>query len=330
LFNMASDSGLFRVADELGALGADFDGWAWQRGTERWLPLYEGKLLSHWDHRASTYAGATEAELRMQTLPRLSEEEHDDSHVEVLARYWLTDAEVERALETKWDRDWLLGWRDITGQEKWRTFVPCVLPRAAVGHVFPIAFPANPAHAPLLQAVWSSLVFDYISRQKLSGTHMSYAVVKQLACPEPADFDAAPSWSDAPLDDFVRQRVLELAYTSWMLAPYAVDVLQGVPGVTDPGPPFRWLPERRAQLGSELDAAMLHLYGLDRNDAEQVLDSFPVVRKYDERDYGYFVTKRLVLSEYDAMTTAALSEEAYRSPLNPPPGEGPRHEDANV
>jgi hypothetical protein len=39
--------------------------------------------------------------------------------------------------------------------------------------------------------------------------------------------------------------VLDLAYTSWRLAPYAVDVLEGVAGVTDPGPPFRWLPGRR-------------------------------------------------------------------------------------
>ena len=55
------------------AAGADFDGWAWQRGDQRWLPLYEAKMLSHWNHRFSTYAGATQAQLNEGTLPRLTD-----------------------------------------------------------------------------------------------------------------------------------------------------------------------------------------------------------------------------------------------------------------
>jgi len=57
-----------------------------------------------------------------------------------------------------------------------------------------------------------------------------------------------------------------------------------------------------------------------------VLDSFPVVRKYEERDYGEFRTKRLVLDCYDAMATAAATGTAWCSPLDPPPGAGCRHE----
>ena len=76
---------------------------------------------------------------------------------------------------------------------------------------------------------------------------------------------------------------------------------------------------------AELDAAMLHVYGLERDDAEHVLDSFSVLRKYEERDYGEFRTKRLVLTEYDAMAKAAETGIPYRSPLDPPPGQGPRH-----
>jgi len=70
---------------------------------------------------------------------------------------------------------------------------------------------------------------------------------------------------------------------------------------------------------------MLHLYGLDRADAEQVLDSFSVLRRYEERDHGEFRTKRLVLAAYDAMTRAAETGAPFVSPLDPPPGHGPRH-----
>lgn len=154
---------------------------------------------------------------------------------------------------------------------------------------------------------------------------MTYGVVKQLACPAPSVFDSVPAWSSSTLAAFVRSRVLELAFTSRRLAAYAVDVMAGVPGETDPGAPFRWLPERREQLRAELDAAMLHLYALDRDDVEHVLDSFPVVRRYEERDLAEFRTKRLVLAAYDSMTVAASTGVPFISPLDPAPGQGPRH-----
>ncbi len=216
MFHMANDSGLFRTADDLTGLDATFDSWSWSAGKRRWLPLYEAKMLTHWNPRFSTYAGLPEDSVSTQ-LPRLTVAQLDDPAVEPLARYWVDEAEVEKAVPAGWDRGWLLGWRDIARASDVRTFVPSVLPRAAVGDAFLLAFPAVPAAVPMLQAVWSSLAFDYISRQKMSGTHMKYFTTKQLACPEPVAFDDVPAWSDVPLAQFVRPRVLELAYTSYRL-----------------------------------------------------------------------------------------------------------------
>jgi hypothetical protein len=68
------------------------------------------------------------------------------------------------------------------------------------------------------------------------------------------------------------------------------------------------------------------VYGLTRDEAQHVLDSFTVVRKYDERDYGEFRTKRLVLEAYDRMATATVNGGAGWQPLaDVPAGEGPRH-----
>lgn len=99
----------------------------------------------------------------------------------------------------------------------------------------------------------------------------------------------------------------------------------GLPPGVDPGPPFRWLPERREQLRVELDAALFHLYGLVRDEVEHVMDSFFVVRKYEERDHGEFRTKRLILATYEGLADAAAHGTVYASPLDPLPGEGPRH-----
>ena len=125
---------------------------------------------------------------------------------------------------------------------------------------------------------------------------MKYFVLKQLACPTPATFAERTPWQiSLTLAEFVTPRVLELSYTSYRIAPYARDL-------GDDGPPFRWLPDRREALRAELDAAMFHVYGLTRPEVEHVLDSFFVVRKYEERDHGEFRTKRLVLERYDAIS----------------------------
>ena len=149
---------------------------------------------------------------------------------------------------------------------------------------------------------------------------MSYFIVKQLACPTPDTFDQPTAWQQGlTLAEWVRPYVLELSYTSWRLKPYAEDL-------GDDGPPFHWDPERRALLRADLDAGFLHVYGLDRDEAEHVLDSFPVVRKYEERDFGEYRTKRLVLEAYDRMAHAIANGGKGWKPLaDPPAGSGPRH-----
>ena len=317
LFDMANDSGLFQQPEDLDS--SAFDGWSYEGETE-YLPLYEAKMLGHFDHRFSTYKGATQKQLNKGTLPRLSNEQHDDPNVEPQARYWIARPKVASALEGKWEQDWLLGWRDITKADQMRTFISSALPTSAVGHKFPLAFPEDPAHGPLLHAVWSSMAFDYVARQKISGTGMTYFIVKQIACPTPGTFAQACGWQPGcTLAEWVIPYVLELSYTSWRLRPYAREM-------GDDGPPFRWDPDRRALLQTELDAAMLHVYGLTRVEAEHVLDSFRVVRKYEERDHGEYRTRRLVLEAYDRVAAAtSRNGSGWTSVAGLPAGRGPRH-----
>ena len=51
---------------------------------------------------------------------------------------------------------------------------------------------------------------------------------------------------------------------------------------------------------AELDAAYFHLYGLERDEVEHVMDSFDrQAREEEPQNFGEFRTKRLIL---DAMT----------------------------
>jgi hypothetical protein len=109
-------------------------------------------------------------------------------------------------------------------------------------------------------------------------------------------------------------RVLELAYTAWDLAPFGRDLGWD-------GPPFRWDPDRRFKLRCEMDAAFFHLYGIGRDDADYIMDTFPIVRRKNQKQYGAYRTKELILDIYDRMAKAMHGGEPYTTILDPPPAE---------
>lgn len=105
-----------------------------------------------------------------------------------------------------------------------------------------------------------------------------------------------------------RAKIPQMTYTARDLAPFARDC-----GYSDP--PFRWDEERRFRMRAELDALYFRFYGINREDAAYILDTFPIVRRKEESRWGEYRSKRLILEIYDA-----ISAGAYRSPLDPPPG----------
>ncbi len=55
MFHMTNDSHRFRTAAELESDGCyPIAGNRWKRGEEEWLPLYEGKMVQAFDHRAAS------------------------------------------------------------------------------------------------------------------------------------------------------------------------------------------------------------------------------------------------------------------------------------
>ena len=85
------------------------------------------------------------------------------------------------------------------------------------------------------------------------------------------------------------------------------------------GPPFRWNEERCFLLRCELDAAYFHLYGIERDDVDYIMETFPIVKRKDEKQYGVYRTKRVILEIYDELKQAMEKGEPYRTWLEPPP-----------
>jgi hypothetical protein len=173
----------------------------------------------------------------------------------------------------------------------------------------------DPKQLACLYASLCCFALDYAARQKIGGTHLTYTYLKQLPVLGPAMYAADSSWQrGASLQHWILPRVLELTYTAWDLEPFARDVGYD-------GPPFRWDPDRRVLLRAELDAAFLHLYGISHEDADYILDTFPIVRKNDEKTHGEYRTKRVILEIYDAMAEATRTGKPYQTRLDPPPAD---------
>ncbi len=315
IFNMASDSGLFQTRAALEAAGGKLVGNRFE-GQGGYLPLIEAKMVHLFDHRFATYYGATQANLNKGTLPQVANEKHADATYHASPQYWVAEAEVADRLRDRWSRGWLLGWRDITNAHNERTVIASLIPRVAVGHTTPLMLTSiEPSLVACLYASLCSFALDYAARQKVGGTHLTYSLLKQLPVLAPDTYAADTSWHPTfALRDWFLPRVLELTYTAWDLEPFAHD------GGYD-GPPFRWDPERRFLLRCELDAAFFHLYGLSRDDTDYVMDTFPIVRKNDEKAHGEYRTKRLILEIYDAMAEAARTGKPYQTRLDPPPAD---------
>lgn len=317
MLHMANDSGSFRTAEELRGEGWTPDGNVFAHGSARMVPLYEAKLVHHFDHRFSTYAGATQEQLNKGTLPHLDDAQHGDPTVVPQPRYWVAASGVDDRLGQRWPHGWLLGWRDTAVAVNERTLIATVVPRTAVSNKLPLVLAPSRAYA--LHCNFSSFVTDYCLRQKMVGATANFYLVKQLPVLPPDRYDEPTPWQpNTTFDGWILPRVLELTFTAYDIATYARDL-------GDDGPPFRWVPERRDLIRAELDAAYFHLYDIDRDNVDYIMETFKVVRQNDVKRHGEYRTKRLILERYDALAEASHSGVPYCSPLDPPPGEGPRH-----
>lgn len=333
MFDMAVDSGLFRTREQLELEGWVLDGNVFYKsgqggapgkggpggaGQTRYLPLYEAKMIHHFDHRWATY--------ERQDTRDLTDAEKADPDLRALPRYWVPEEEVEARLERRdrdgnliwsWDRDWLMGWRDICRSTDERTVIASIMPRVGVGNNIPLMILGEPHRglAGCLLSDLASFVHDYTSRQKTGGTHLNFFIYEQLPVLPPKTYSGPCPWSrDRSLSDWLSPRVLELVYTAWDLQPFARDMGYD-------GPPFRWDDERRFLLRCELDAAFFHLYGVSREDTDYILDTFPIVKQKDERRFGEYRTKRVILQCYDAMREAMEAGREYQTILDPPPAD---------
>lgn len=177
MLDMANDSDKFRTQTEL-----EGDEAAWPIGGNRfqsaageWVPLYEGKMVQAFDHRASDIVLAAANVFRSGQGSDLTDDEHRDPARLPTPRYWV------KANDTGWDAptDWCVAMKDVTSVTNARTTITAIMPRYGAGHTLPVLFPGKGddrasyiQSAPLLLANLNCVVLDYLARQKVHGNHL--------------------------------------------------------------------------------------------------------------------------------------------------------------
>jgi hypothetical protein len=275
MFHMSNDSNLFHTLDELESDGWELNGNVFACGKKRMLPLYEAKMIHQYDHRWATYQ--RDGSIRDVTL-----EEKQDPKFVSMPRYWVDQKEVEAKLEGKWDNEWLLGWRDICRSTDERTCIATINgSNASPEGGTLIALSDPPGSLLVLLANWNSFVFDFVARQKVVGTHLKYFTMRQLPMPSIDSLAEPAAWTRISRCEWLSRRVLQLLCDNAEMDCLRADL----DGTVDLEP---WNLDSRRALRGEIDAALFHIYGIDRDDVDYIMETFPIVKRKDIAEHGEY------------------------------------------
>ncbi len=284
-----------------------------QSSKGQWLPLYEGKMVQSFDHRASDIVLGTGNLFRPGQGSDLTDADHKDPARFARPRFWILEENVPWPGEV----DWCIGLKDVTSVTNARTTIAAILPKVGAGHTLPVLIPSMTTDrksksadyilkAPLLIANFNSFVFDYLARQKVHGNHLAWYLLEQIPVVPAAAYHRRFGTKTAA--EIVKNAVLELSYTAQDLAEFARDMKHVNEG-GDIKPPFIWDEDRRRHLRAKLDALYFILYGIydaadavnSRDDINYIFSSFSVVEREEIAEFGYYRSRDLTLSYVNAL-----------------------------
>jgi hypothetical protein len=312
------------------------------------LPVYEGKLIAHFNHRSATYEGIPRSH-RFGKTPAVRDLASVDllnPNRRVVPRYWVTQLQgasrlADKGIGVKWS---LMYGRKASANNA-RSIIAAICPGPISNDTVPLLFfpdvvrPDAATRTLALCGVLCSFAFDYMARIRVVGTTFGKNLIMQM--PVPTLTELRRSGLGQGWGAFIWLRALELTYTAWDLECLAQDL-----GYE--GPPFKWDDERRFLIRCELDAAFFCLYLGNEQEwkqngskellayfptphhaVEYIMDTFRILRERDEAAHGTYRTKDTILEIYDEMQ-AVMAENAvaagrqptarYQTRLNPPPG----------
>jgi hypothetical protein len=307
MYDMASDSGIFsdNKIESLQEKGYELtNSHIFEKEDERYLPLYEGKYISQFDHRFGTFEGVPKDNRfnRKAETRKLTAEEKKDVTVETIPRYWVPEDEFnERREDLGWNEGWIFAFRNVArSHTDFRTSIGTITPFYPHGHSAPVLMfdSDQPARTAVqFTTLFTSFTFDFALRQSIGGANFTLYILKQLPMPDPQTISKKTvnlQGKTEPLDEFLIQRGVDLLWTSHSLDPLGKTLKSR-------DKPITWDPEERLQWRAEIEAAVAKLYGINRNEFEYILDDFDILQEQEKEKYGYYRSKEEALEKFDSI-----------------------------
>jgi hypothetical protein len=261
------------------------------------MPLYEGRMIVPFDHRAKTYeSGHGNGSVWI-------ERPFGDPLKAIVPQWRVLAARLPPKLGDRTSR-FRLAFCDVANPRNVRSFVASLVPPGCVcGDKVPtidFRWTDDWQYLPWL-AVANSFCMDWLARAKLSSPKMSFTLVDSLPFPRPTLTD--------PWVQRVAPLVLRLVCTGPEMAAYWNQMAEYglcAPVPEDTVPPDALLTEAdRERARVELDVIVARdVYGITAAEMADILDTFPVVRRRDEAAHGEFRTKRLILEGFETIPVA--------------------------
>ncbi|MGJ6980682.1 Eco57I restriction-modification methylase domain-containing protein [Aestuariimicrobium soli] len=296
--NLTADkSKLVRMEDLMQMFDGHWDGRRFVvEGGEAFSPVLEAKLFTSFDVRSRSFREIpSSVRFNRRASPNMSALDARRDPGDGIPRYWIN--ETVTASEWTPRRGWCLVGKEITDSKtSSRASVFTVAPRMGIAYTCQMVFSETMTDRDLLAtlSLLNSLAFDYFARQKISGTHLTASILRQLPLPSEAVLTLAPNGLDgATWSEWLASCAWGLSNTSTELDNAVGGSLGRVQPVIDP--------ERRWEISREIDAAAMVLYGFGRDEVEWVLDSFDLLRAQEVRACGQFRTKNRVMELFDAI-----------------------------
>ena len=309
MLNQSTDSNRFELAPTLAENGYYPIGLnRWRKRARTMVPLYEGKMVQAFDHRAADISiniGNLRRQGQGQSLDTLA---HQDPSRFPFPRAFISKGKIPKRARFAWH----IAFKDITATTNRRTMIAAVIPESGAVHTLPVLLPAEDKRdqfvqlAPGILGNLNSFAFDYFARQKVQGTHMSWYIVEQLPIIPPDNY--ATHFGAKSAAEIVREDVLALTYTAHDMEAFARDMGYD-------GPPFAWDERDRSTRRARLDALYFHLYGLSRDDADYILSTFPIVERQDRAAHGRYLTRDLILAWMNALAAGEPDTEIALPPV---------------
>ncbi len=304
MFHMTNDSHLFRTRQVLEEQEGAYPvgGNRWRSAAGDWVPLYEGKMVQAFDHRAASVVVNPANQHRPASAEPATQEKHESADWLPDPQFWIAAKSIPFP-----HASWFLGFKDVTAPTNMRSMIAGLVPAFGIGNTFPVLIAERTPRKSLsaqdasrMLGCLNAVVFDFVARQKIQGQHLNWYIVEQLPVVPPDHYEAI-RFGAKTAGEVVDDIVLELTYTAHDMAPFARDM-----GYVDERgevkPPFIWNEERRLTLRAKLDAVYFHLYGVtDRGDVHYIYSTFPIVERREMAAFGGYRSRDLCLAYMSAL-----------------------------